>query len=70
MCKTHYVISQDTKADRIYLAKTKDMNHCQEKVVRDIGLTYAEKCPECQAVSTTFLTLLVLFCGVLIGSVR
>lgn len=54
MCKTHYVISQDTKADRIYLTKTKDMSHCQEKIIKDIGLAYTEKCSECRAVSATF----------------
>uniref|UniRef100_A0A672JKA2 Uncharacterized protein n=1 Tax=Salarias fasciatus TaxID=181472 RepID=A0A672JKA2_SALFA len=30
------------------LTKTKDLNQCQDKVVNDIGLSYMEKCPECE----------------------
>uniref|UniRef100_A0A672JLX0 Uncharacterized protein n=1 Tax=Salarias fasciatus TaxID=181472 RepID=A0A672JLX0_SALFA len=47
-CKTQYIISDDQKAERIYLTKTKDLNQCQDKVVNDIGLSYMEKCPECE----------------------
>lgn len=63
MCKTHYVISEDAKADRILLTKTKDMNNCQERIVKDIGLAYTEKCIECEAVSAisvSFYTPLIL----------
>ncbi|KAM7387896.1 hypothetical protein PAMP_024107 [Pampus punctatissimus] len=49
VCKTHYVISEDAKADRIHLTKTKDLNHCQERIMKDIGLAYTEKCAECEA---------------------
>uniref|UniRef100_A0A8C4ICX9 Phosvitin n=1 Tax=Dicentrarchus labrax TaxID=13489 RepID=A0A8C4ICX9_DICLA len=49
VCKTHYVISEDAKADRILLTKTKDLNHCQERIIKDIGLAYTEKCVECEA---------------------
>ncbi|XP_061594362.1 vitellogenin-2-like [Cololabis saira] len=50
VCKTHYVISEDPKADRIHLTKTKDLNHCQERIIKDIGWTgYTEKCAECEA---------------------
>nr|ADZ57173.1 vitellogenin Ab [Morone saxatilis] len=49
VCKTHYVISEDAKADRILLTKTKDMNHCQERIIKDIGLAYTERCVECEA---------------------
>ncbi|XP_076582006.1 vitellogenin-2-like isoform X4 [Chaetodon auriga] len=49
VCKTHYVISEDAKADRIMLAKTKDLNHCQERIIKDIGLAYTERCAECEA---------------------
>uniref|UniRef100_A0A3P8VY26 Vitellogenin-2-like n=1 Tax=Cynoglossus semilaevis TaxID=244447 RepID=A0A3P8VY26_CYNSE len=48
VCKTHYVISEDTKAERIHLSKTKDLNHCQERIIKDIGLAYVERCPECE----------------------
>ncbi|XP_041647048.1 vitellogenin-2-like isoform X8 [Cheilinus undulatus] len=49
VCKTHYVISEDTKADRIMLTKTKDLSQCQERIIKDIGLVYTEKCVECEA---------------------
>ncbi|XP_070687930.1 vitellogenin-2-like [Pempheris klunzingeri] len=49
VCKTHYIISEDTKAERILLTKTKDLNHCQERIFKDIGLAYTERCVECEA---------------------
>nr|AKK31327.1 vitellogenin B [Larimichthys crocea] len=49
VCKTHYVISEDAKAERILLTKTKDLNHCQERIIKDIGLAYTERCAECEA---------------------
>ncbi|XP_035504380.1 vitellogenin-2 [Scophthalmus maximus] len=49
VCKTHYVISEDVKADRILLSKTKDLNNCQERIMKDIGLAYTERCVECEA---------------------
>uniref|UniRef100_A0A7N6AEE7 Phosvitin n=1 Tax=Anabas testudineus TaxID=64144 RepID=A0A7N6AEE7_ANATE len=49
VCKTHYIISQDAGADRIFLTKTKDLNHCQERIIKDMGLAYTEKCTECRA---------------------
>ncbi|XP_033936659.1 vitellogenin-2-like [Pseudochaenichthys georgianus] len=49
VCKTNYIISEDTKAERILLTKTKDLNNCQERIIKDIGLTYTERCPECEA---------------------
>uniref|UniRef100_A0A8D3DU92 Vitellogenin domain-containing protein n=1 Tax=Scophthalmus maximus TaxID=52904 RepID=A0A8D3DU92_SCOMX len=48
VCKTHYVISEDVKADRILLSKTKDLNNCQERIMKDIGLAYTERCVECE----------------------
>ncbi|GLD50052.1 vitellogenin-2-like protein [Lates japonicus] len=53
VCKTHYVISEDAKADRILLTKTKDLNHCQERIIKDIGLAYTERCVECEATGKT-----------------
>ncbi|XP_039985633.1 vitellogenin-2-like [Xiphias gladius] len=49
VCQTHYIISEDTKADRIILTKTKDLNHCHERIIKDIGLAYTERCIECEA---------------------
>ncbi|XP_053712740.1 vitellogenin-2-like [Synchiropus splendidus] len=48
VCKTHYIIYEDVKEERIYLTKTKDLNHCQERIIKDIGLAYTERCIECQ----------------------
>ncbi|KAJ8010917.1 hypothetical protein DPEC_G00080130 [Dallia pectoralis] len=48
VCKTHYVIGEDTRAERIHLTKTKDLNNCQERIMKDFGLAYTEKCVECQ----------------------
>ncbi|KAL3047365.1 hypothetical protein OYC64_021558 [Pagothenia borchgrevinki] len=53
VCKTHYVISEDAKAERILLTKTKDLNNCQERIIKDIGLAYTERCPECEARAKT-----------------
>ncbi|KAI4828435.1 hypothetical protein KUCAC02_022529 [Chaenocephalus aceratus] len=49
VCKTNYIISENTKTERILLTKTKDLNNCQERIIKDIGLTYTERCPECEA---------------------
>ncbi|KAJ3599172.1 hypothetical protein NHX12_033135 [Muraenolepis orangiensis] len=48
VCKTLYAITEDEKAERILLTKTRDLNNCQEGMVKDLGLAYAEKCVECQ----------------------
>uniref|UniRef100_A0A3B3IHP7 Vitellogenin domain-containing protein n=1 Tax=Oryzias latipes TaxID=8090 RepID=A0A3B3IHP7_ORYLA len=48
VCKTLYSVNEDVKAERIHLTKTRDMNHCQERVYRDMGLAYTEKCDKCQ----------------------
>lgn len=50
MCKTLYAISEDEKAERIHLTKTRDLNHCHEKIVKDMGLAYTEMCAKCQQV--------------------
>uniref|UniRef100_A0A4W6F862 Uncharacterized protein n=1 Tax=Lates calcarifer TaxID=8187 RepID=A0A4W6F862_LATCA len=48
VCKTLYAITEDEKAERILLTKTRDLNHCQEKIMKDMGLAYTEKCVKCQ----------------------
>ncbi|XP_051232512.1 vitellogenin isoform X3 [Dicentrarchus labrax] len=48
VCKTLYAITEDDKAERILLTKTRDLNHCQEKIMKDLGLAYTEKCAKCQ----------------------
>uniref|UniRef100_A0A674F5X0 Vitellogenin n=1 Tax=Salmo trutta TaxID=8032 RepID=A0A674F5X0_SALTR len=55
VCKTHYVISEDAKAERIHLTKSKDLNNCQERIMKDFGLAYTEKCVECQQRGKTLM---------------
>ncbi|XP_048107993.1 LOW QUALITY PROTEIN: vitellogenin-like [Alosa alosa] len=42
VCKTHYVISEDVKAERILVTKSKDLTNCQERIIKDLGLAYLE----------------------------
>ncbi|KAL6468671.1 hypothetical protein MHYP_G00221950 [Metynnis hypsauchen] len=48
VCKTHYIISEDAKTHQIAVTKSKDLTNCYERVVKDVGLAYAERCAECQ----------------------
>ncbi|XP_049321622.1 vitellogenin-like isoform X3 [Astyanax mexicanus] len=48
VCKAHYMISEDAKTNQIVVRKSKDLTNCHERVIKDIGLAYAEKCAECQ----------------------
>ncbi|XP_066503871.1 vitellogenin-like [Hoplias malabaricus] len=48
VCKTHYTIREDEKTRQITVTKSKDLNNCNERVIKDIGLAYAETCAECQ----------------------
>ncbi|XP_043078158.1 vitellogenin-like [Puntigrus tetrazona] len=47
VCRTHYVISEDPKTKHITVTKSKDLKHCQERIIKDTGLRLAEKCVEC-----------------------
>uniref|UniRef100_A0A8C5NGU6 Vitellogenin-1-like n=1 Tax=Gouania willdenowi TaxID=441366 RepID=A0A8C5NGU6_GOUWI len=48
MCKTLYTITEHEEAGLMHLIKVRDMNHCQEKIIKDLGLAYTEKCEKCQ----------------------
>ncbi|KAJ8408504.1 hypothetical protein AAFF_G00259180 [Aldrovandia affinis] len=48
ICKTDYMIREDAKAERIYITKTKDLNHCEERIMMDVGMAYTETCVRCQ----------------------
>ncbi len=50
MCKTHYVISESPKANHITVTKSKDLSHCQERIMKDVGLAYTERFAECTEV--------------------
>uniref|UniRef100_A0A8C6WFF1 VWFD domain-containing protein n=1 Tax=Neogobius melanostomus TaxID=47308 RepID=A0A8C6WFF1_9GOBI len=43
VCKTQYAITEE-EAERYRLTKSRDLNHCQERVMRDIGLAYTKTC--------------------------
>nr|UPC69856.1 vitellogenin Ao1 [Opsariichthys bidens] len=47
VCRTQYVISEDPKTKHITVTKSKDLSHCQERIMKDVGLAYTEKCAEC-----------------------
>nr|AIR92104.1 vitellogenin [Petroleuciscus esfahani] len=47
VCRTHYVISEDPKANHVIVTKSKDLSHCQERIMKDVGLAYTERCAEC-----------------------
>uniref|UniRef100_A0A672PQ05 Vitellogenin-like n=1 Tax=Sinocyclocheilus grahami TaxID=75366 RepID=A0A672PQ05_SINGR len=47
VCRTHYVINEDPKTNHITVTKSKDLSHCQERIMKDVGLAYTERCAEC-----------------------
>uniref|UniRef100_H3B4X5 Uncharacterized protein n=1 Tax=Latimeria chalumnae TaxID=7897 RepID=H3B4X5_LATCH len=47
-CQTTYEIQENKKANRILITKTKDLNNCEEKLMKTFGMTYAESCGNCQ----------------------
>ncbi|XP_051763594.1 vitellogenin-like [Ctenopharyngodon idella] len=47
VCKTQYVISEDPKANHFIVTKAKDLSHCQERIMKDVGLAYTDRCAEC-----------------------
>lgn len=55
VCKTTYAIYEEEKAERVHVTKTRDLNHCQEGVIKDMGLAYTQRCAKCQQVSTDLL---------------
>uniref|UniRef100_A0AAV2L2M7 Phosvitin n=1 Tax=Knipowitschia caucasica TaxID=637954 RepID=A0AAV2L2M7_KNICA len=51
VCKTHYAIIE-REPGSIHVVKSRDLNQCQERVRRDIGLAYTRTCHHCQKDST------------------
>ncbi|XP_058617380.1 vitellogenin-like [Onychostoma macrolepis] len=47
VCRTHYVISEYPKANHITVTKSKDLSFCQDRIIKDVGLAYTERCDEC-----------------------
>lgn len=50
ICRTQYVVSEDEKTNNVVITKSRDLNHCHERIVKDVGLTYVENCADCQEV--------------------
>ncbi|XP_053105367.1 vitellogenin-2-like isoform X2 [Hemicordylus capensis] len=46
-CHTRYIIQDDRKNNRAIVSRTKDLNNCVEKVVKNIGMAYIRPCPQC-----------------------
>ncbi|XP_043079840.1 vitellogenin [Puntigrus tetrazona] len=48
ICKTQYLISEDEGNNHTTIIKSRDLTLCHERIMKDVGLTYIEKCIECQ----------------------
>ncbi|XP_067252451.1 vitellogenin [Chanodichthys erythropterus] len=48
ICETQYLISEDEENNHTIITKSRDLTLCQERIMKDVGLTYIEKCIECQ----------------------
>ncbi|EMP27370.1 Vitellogenin-2 [Chelonia mydas] len=47
VCHTRYIIQEDRKSNRVTVFKTKDLNNCQDKVEKNIGMAYIRSCATC-----------------------
>ncbi|NXH79001.1 VIT2 protein, partial [Hydrobates tethys] len=47
ICQTRYIIQDDSKNNRATISKSKDLTDCQEKAVKNMGMTYIRPCPTC-----------------------
>uniref|UniRef100_A0A672UD68 Uncharacterized protein n=1 Tax=Strigops habroptila TaxID=2489341 RepID=A0A672UD68_STRHB len=47
VCQTRYIIQDDSKNNRATVYKSKDLTDCQEKAVKNIGMSYIRPCPTC-----------------------
>uniref|UniRef100_A0A673K626 Vitellinogen beta-sheet shell domain-containing protein n=1 Tax=Sinocyclocheilus rhinocerous TaxID=307959 RepID=A0A673K626_9TELE len=48
ICETQYLISEDEGNNLTTITKSRDLTLCHERIMKDVGLTYTEKCIECQ----------------------
>nr|APB93354.1 vitellogenin 3 [Ctenopharyngodon idella] len=48
ICETQYLISEDEENNHTIITKSRDLTLCHERIMKDVGLTYIEKCIECQ----------------------
>ncbi|XP_064284522.1 vitellogenin-2-like isoform X2 [Passer domesticus] len=47
ICQTRYVIQDDSENKRATISKSKDLEDCQDKAVRSLGVAYVRPCPTC-----------------------
>uniref|UniRef100_A0A8C6JC36 Uncharacterized protein n=1 Tax=Melopsittacus undulatus TaxID=13146 RepID=A0A8C6JC36_MELUD len=47
ICQTRYIIQDDSKNNRAIIYKSKDLTDCQEKAVKNTGMSYIRPCPTC-----------------------
>uniref|UniRef100_K7GGJ3 Vitellogenin domain-containing protein n=1 Tax=Pelodiscus sinensis TaxID=13735 RepID=K7GGJ3_PELSI len=47
VCHTSYLIQEDRKTNQVTVSKTKDLNNCQDKVAKNIGMAYIRPCATC-----------------------
>lgn len=50
ICNTTYAIQENKRANVVYVAKSKDLNSCEEKVQIVTGSAYTYPCKTCQQV--------------------
>uniref|UniRef100_A0A4W3HVM9 Vitellogenin-like n=1 Tax=Callorhinchus milii TaxID=7868 RepID=A0A4W3HVM9_CALMI len=48
ICHTSYLIQEDKKAGQITITKSKDLNNCQEKASKTMGIPFTQFCESCQ----------------------
>ncbi|KAL1251197.1 hypothetical protein QQF64_018993 [Cirrhinus molitorella] len=48
ICETQYLISEDEGNNYTTITKSRDLTLCSERIMKDVGLNYIEKCTECQ----------------------
>ncbi|XP_078264245.1 vitellogenin-like [Rhinoraja longicauda] len=48
ICHARYLVQEDKRKERVTIIKSKDLNNCQERVVKHTGMAYTELCPSCQ----------------------
>uniref|UniRef100_A0A7M4G216 Vitellogenin-2-like n=1 Tax=Crocodylus porosus TaxID=8502 RepID=A0A7M4G216_CROPO len=45
ICHTRYVMQEDRRNDKVSITKTKDLSNCQDKVMKNIGMSYIHSFP-------------------------
>ncbi|XP_053549223.1 vitellogenin-A2 [Bombina bombina] len=48
VCHTRYVVQEDRRGDQIIVDKSTDLNNCQDKVSKIVGIAFLESCIACK----------------------